>query len=110
MTVVPQFWQAGIALVDGELPLTAPAVPLLAFASSEVLAFGAAFACARANLAVFDTRLLNAGHPLQPCWPPVPLHLPPPGHVPTAIWSAATYVATRGDAARLPGEVRSICT
>jgi hypothetical protein len=102
--VVPQFWQAGIALVDVD-PVGSPGVALLPFTLS---VFEAAFACAKANFAVFETRLLNAGHPLQPCCPPVPLHLPPPGHVPAAIWSAATYVATLGDAARLQGEVRSL--
>ena len=84
--VVPQFWHAGIALVEDD-PEHGPGV-LFSFVPS--VGFGVAFACCNANLAVFDTRLLNAGHPLQPCCPPVPLHLPPPGHVPAAIWSAAT--------------------
>lgn len=92
--VVPQFWQAGIALVE-------PAFEQEVDFSS---GFGVELACCNANLAVLYTRLLNAGHPLQPCCPPVPLHLPPPGHVPAAIWSAATYVATRGDGTRFPGE------
>lgn len=35
-----------------------------------------------AREAALDTRLLNAGHPLQPACPPVPLHIPPPGHEP----------------------------
>jgi hypothetical protein len=61
--VVPQFWHAGIALVEAD-PEQEPVVPLL-FAPS--LGFGDAFACCRANLAVFETRLLKAGHPLQPC-------------------------------------------
>ena len=43
--------------------------------------------------ALLETLLLNAGHPLQPSAPPVPLHRPPPGHDPTSVWSAATYVA-----------------
>lgn len=45
------------------------------------------------RFALFETRLLYAGQPLHPSAPPVPLHLPPPGHVPVGIWSAATYVA-----------------
>lgn len=45
------------------------------------------------KLALFETRLLYAGHPLHPSAPPVPLHLPPPGHDPVGVWSAATYVA-----------------
>lgn len=77
--VVPQFWQAGIALVDAEAEVEEAASLPPRFSP------GAALAWASANLAVFDTRLLNAGQPLQPCWPPVPLHLPPPGHVPAAI-------------------------
>ena len=59
--VVPQFWQAGIALVDAEAPEEEAASFPLPFSP------GAAFACANANLAVFDTRLLNAGQPPQPC-------------------------------------------
>jgi Na+-translocating ferredoxin:NAD+ oxidoreductase RNF subunit RnfB len=63
--VVPQFWQAGIALVE-----LAPSVELVAallpFAISLDCGFEAECACARANFAVFETRLLNAGHPLQP--------------------------------------------
>lgn len=31
---------------------------------------------------VFETRLLNAGQPLQPSAPPVPLQCPPPGQEP----------------------------
>lgn len=43
--------------------------------------------------ALFETRLLNAGQPLHPSAPPVPLHFPPPGQDPFDVWSAATYVA-----------------
>lgn len=32
---------------------------------------------------VLAIRLLYAGQPLQPAWPPVPLHRPPPGQVPS---------------------------
>lgn len=68
-----------MALVDAEAAVDeAVSFPL-------ALSAEAAFAWANANLAVLDTRLLKAGQPLQPCWPPVPLHLPPPGHVPAAI-------------------------
>jgi hypothetical protein len=49
--------------------------------------------CGRVKCALFETLLLNAGHPLHPSAPPVPLHLPPPGHEPSEVWSAATYVA-----------------
>ncbi len=45
------------------------------------------------RLALFEMRLLYAGQPLHPSAPPVPLHLPPPGHDPVGVWSAATYVA-----------------
>jgi hypothetical protein len=45
------------------------------------------------RLALFDIRLLYAGQPLQPSAPPVPLHFPPPGHVPDEVWSSVTYVA-----------------
>lgn len=45
---------------------------------------------ATANCAALLTLLLKAGHPLHPSAPPVPLHLPPPGQVPEATWSAAT--------------------
>lgn len=73
-----------MALVEAD-PVDGPDVALLPHAESDVFGFEAAFAWARANFAVFETRLLNAGHPLQPCCPPVPLHLPPPGQVPAAI-------------------------
>jgi hypothetical protein len=46
------------------------------------------------RLALLETRLLYAGQPLHPSAPPVPLHLPPPGQDPDAVWSAATYFAT----------------
>jgi hypothetical protein len=46
------------------------------------------------RLALLETRLLYAGQPLHPSAPPVPLHLPPPGQDPEAVWSAATYFAT----------------
>lgn len=39
---------------------------------------------------VFEMRLLNAGQPLHPAWPPVPLHRPPPGQVPDDVWSVGT--------------------
>lgn len=49
--------------------------------------------CAAAALstALLDTRLLNAGQPLQPACPPVPLQIPPPGHEPACTWAAGTY-------------------
>lgn len=37
------------------------------------------------RLALLETRLLYAGQPLQPSAPPVPLHLPPPGHDPDGV-------------------------
>lgn len=46
------------------------------------------------KLALLETLLLYAGQPLHPSAPPVPLHLPPPGQDPDAVWSAATYLAT----------------
>ena len=45
------------------------------------------------SCALFDSRLLKAGQPLHPSAPPVPLHRPPPGHVPFGACSAAIYVA-----------------
>lgn len=44
--------------------------------------------------ALFETRLLNAGHPLQPTCPPVPLHIPPPGQEPDCCCVAAMYVVS----------------
>lgn len=41
----------------------------------------------------FEMRLLKAGHPLQPDWPPVPLHRPPPGQVPDEVRSVGTNAA-----------------
>ncbi len=38
-----------------------------------------------AKCALFETLLLNAGQPLQPSAPPVPLHRPPPGHDPVGV-------------------------
>lgn len=38
--------------------------------------------CLSETCALLDMRLLKAGHPLHPSAPPVPLHRPPPGHVP----------------------------
>jgi hypothetical protein len=61
--VVAQFWHAGIALVEA----AAAAAALDAASAPFVPSLDAAFAWANANLAVFDTRLLNAGQPLQPC-------------------------------------------
>ncbi len=43
-----------------------------------------------ATCVVFETRLLNAGQPLQPSAPPVPLQWPPPGQEPVASWPADT--------------------
>jgi hypothetical protein len=45
-----------------------------------------------ATCVVFDIRLLNAGQPLHPSAPPVPLQCPPPGHEPFGIAPADTYV------------------
>lgn len=52
--------------------------------------------CAIAKFALLATRLLYAGHPLQPSAPPVPLQRPPPGHEPLVLCSAAIYVAVDG--------------
>lgn len=64
--------------------------------SSLLLSAGAfvavAAACRMPRLALFDILLLNAGQPLQPSAPPVPLHFPPPGHVPEGVWSVTTHV------------------
>lgn len=49
--------------------------------------------CETATWVVLETRLLNAGQPLHPSAPPVPLQCPPPGHEPVGIWLADTYVA-----------------
>lgn len=49
--------------------------------------------CEIGTWVVFETRLFNAGQPLHPSAPPVPLHCPPPGHEPVGIWFADTYVA-----------------
>lgn len=62
--VVPQFWQAGMALVEAVPDDTLAVVLLLSVVS---LNEEVAFAWARANFAVLETRLLNAGQPLQPC-------------------------------------------
>ena len=48
--------------------------------------------CETMTCVVLETRLLNAGQPLQPSAPPVPLQCPPPGHEPEGIWFAGTYV------------------
>ena len=45
----------------------AAAAALDAASAPFVPSLDAAFAWANANLAVLDTRLLNAGQPLQPC-------------------------------------------
>lgn len=51
--------------------------------------------CATAALskALLATRLLNAGQPLQPACPPVPLQIPPPGQEPACTCAAGTYPA-----------------
>lgn len=49
--------------------------------------------CETGTWVVFETRLFNAGQPLHPSAPPVPLQCPPPGHEPVGIWFAETYVA-----------------
>jgi hypothetical protein len=105
--VVPQFWQAITTVVfrlwrcnsvtstgDG-----GPSSP----ASSPLPWPGTGDFCALAEpqgflpwtliLALFDTLLLYAGHPLQPSAPPVPLQRPPPGQLPEGVWSSVTYVA-----------------
>lgn len=51
-------------------------------------------AAAAVSTALLDTRLLNAGQPLQPACPPVPLQIPPPGHEPACTCAAGTYCAT----------------
>jgi hypothetical protein len=61
--VVPQFWQAGIALVEAD-PEQEPVAP---FSFKPSVDFDVAFACCKANLAVLETRLLKAGQPLHPC-------------------------------------------
>jgi len=50
-------------------------------------------AAAALNAALLDTRLLKAGHPLQPACPPVPLQIPPPGHEPACTCAAGIYWA-----------------
>lgn len=90
--VVPQFWHAIMTVASWLFSVC------MAFTSIGVGSSAACSAklkqpfclCMTLTCVLLDTRLLNAGHPLQPSAPPVPLQRPPPGHVPVGVCSAET--------------------
>ena len=93
--VVPQFWHAITTVVFWFWMCNAPMS--IGAARSSAVPSGCGLAVddplwhfSTFRLAVFEMRLLYAGQPLHPSAPPVPLHLPPPGHDPVGVWSAAT--------------------
>ena len=97
--VVPQFWHAMTTVVFWfwvwrcRAPMSMGAVGSSAAPSCADLAAEGVPHLNMLRLALLDMRLLYAGQPLHPSAPPVPLHFPPPGHVPDEVWSSATYVA-----------------
>lgn len=86
---MPQFWQATTTVVfwswfwraATSMGIGSSAAGSLAHLDEEAIFWF----CNTLRLAALDTRLLKAGHPLQPSAPPVPLQRPPPGHVPVGI-------------------------
>jgi hypothetical protein len=84
--VVPQFLQESSKLL--ELAMVVCSDSGIGISSPVAIGSGASdldgtrvwLACA-----LFGSRLLNAGQPLHPSAPPVPLHCPPPGHEPSPI-------------------------
>ena len=104
VTVVPQFWHAMTTVVSSTWLWACEDVRSVAWSSATMEDDGPSeglfdvrqlpdFCPFTLRFALFDRRLLKAGQPWQPSAPPVPLHRPPPGHVPVGVCSAETYVA-----------------